>query len=55
MSKLINDNEISFITWPKYVGAYCLNNDFSISLSKKPNAWNRFWTKALLGWEWIDE
>jgi hypothetical protein len=39
---------------PTYAGCWQLNDSFRISLTKKPNAFHRFMTTLLLGWEWID-
>ena len=39
---------------PAYVGCWQLNDNFRVSLTKKPNAFHRFMTTLLLGWEWID-
>lgn len=39
---------------PKYAGHYSINENFNISLQKKPNFINRFFIKLLLGWRWID-
>jgi hypothetical protein len=33
-----------------------ITSDFEVhSTDKLPSRWRRFWTKALLGWEWTDE
>jgi hypothetical protein len=37
-----------------YVGCWQLNDSYRISMTKKPNAFHRFMTTLLLGWEWID-
>jgi hypothetical protein len=42
------------LVFPTYVGCWQLNDSFRISLTKKPNAFHRFMTTLLLGWEWID-
>ena len=42
-----------FVT-PIYVGCWQLNNSYRISMTTKPNAFHRFMTTLLLGWEWID-
>ena len=39
---------------PAYVGWWQLNDNFRVSLTKKPNAFHRFMTTLLLGWEWFD-
>jgi hypothetical protein len=39
---------------PQYAGAYMINNNASFNLTKKPNAFHRFFTKLLLGWKWQD-
>jgi hypothetical protein len=39
---------------PTYVGCWQLNDSLLLSVTKKPNAFHRFMTTLLLGWEWID-
>lgn len=38
----------------KPVGHLELIKGFYVSSRKKPNAWNRFWMRILLGWKWHD-
>jgi len=42
------------LVFPTYVGCWQLNDSFRFSLTQKPNAFHRFMTTLLLGWEWID-
>jgi hypothetical protein len=44
----------SKLVFPTYVGCWQLSYGFRVSLTKKPNAFHRFMTTLLLGWEWID-
>ena len=39
---------------PAYVGYWQLGGSCRVSVTKKPNAFHRFMTTLLLGWEWID-
>ena len=36
-------------------GSYIINNNLSITFSKKPKLIHRFFTKLLLGWVWVDK
>jgi hypothetical protein len=40
---------------PKQIGYYRVGRGFNIFFEKKPNGLRRFFTKVLLGWEWIDQ
>jgi len=39
---------------PAYAGCWQLTDSYRISVTKKPNAFHRFMTTLLLGWEWVD-
>jgi hypothetical protein len=41
-------------TFLTYAGYWQLGGYLRFSLTKKPNAFHRFMTTLLLGWEWID-
>ena len=40
---------------PRQIGYYRVGRGFNIFFEKKPNGLKRFFTKILLGWEWIDQ
>ena len=42
------------LAFPTYAGSWKVGEGFYVSLTKKPNAFHRFMTTLLLGWEWID-
>ena len=42
------------LVFPTYAGYWQLGGYLRFSLTKKPNAFHRFMTTLLLGWEWID-
>jgi hypothetical protein len=42
------------LAFPQYVGGWKVGEGFYVSLTKKPNAFHRFMTTLLLGWEWTD-
>ena len=46
--------KLAFPTIPTYAGYWQLGGYLHFSLTKKPNAFHRFMTTLLLGWEWID-
>jgi len=39
---------------PAYAGCWQLTDSYRISVTKKPNAFHRFMTTLLLGWEWVE-
>ena len=42
------------LVYPTYIGSWQLDDSFRVPMTKKPNAFHRFMTTLLLGWEWID-
>jgi len=42
------------LAFPTYAGGWKVGEGFHVSLTKKPNAFHRFMTTLLLGWEWTD-
>lgn len=40
--------------FPKTVGSYQIGGNLQVHLNHKPNRVHRYFTKLLLGWEWID-
>jgi hypothetical protein len=42
------------INAPEYVGYWQISGDFRINVIKRPNRLNRFMTRLLLGWIWVD-
>jgi hypothetical protein len=42
------------LAFPQYVGGWKVGDYLHFSLTKKPNAFHRFMTTLLLGWEWTD-
>ena len=46
----------SKLVFPTYAGHWQIGGDqgLRVSLTKKPNAFHRFMTTLLLGWEWVD-
>jgi len=42
------------LAFPQYVGGWKVGEGFDVPLTKKPNAFHRFMTTLLLGWEWVD-
>jgi hypothetical protein len=39
---------------PTYVGVYRIGKELSFSFMIKPSLIHRFFSKLLLGWQWID-
>lgn len=39
-----------------YAGGYQLGGVYGlrVNLCRKPSWWHRFWMRACLGWEWVD-
>ena len=46
--------EDSTMTVPRAVGCWRINESFHVYVVKRPNRLNRFMTKFLLGWIWVD-
>jgi len=53
---VLRQGEVSqtVIKYPKNVGYYKIGKSFHIFFEKKPNYINRYFSKLLLGWTWIN-
>jgi hypothetical protein len=43
-----------FQEWPKTVGYFVSGGNVRIAWLNKPNVWQRWWYRVLLGWRWED-
>jgi hypothetical protein len=55
MEMIQRSGEIHSIIKPNQAGSYKVGKSFHIFFEKKPNLFNRFFTKLFLGWKWHDQ
>ena len=48
------DGRYSIRMPPEYVGHWACPDGWQFAALSKPNVWQRFWYRTLLGWRWVD-